>query len=410
MRAFLNGFVALLALCLPVWAFAHASSQAYLDLRPAGDGVQLRAELALRDLDELLDLDADADGLLRWGELRPAAPAIERLLREGLQLRGCAARWQAGPLQLLRRGDGVYAAIEFRVPCAMPAEAPLRYALLATLDPTHRALLRWTPSSGAPARLLLLNPTAPEEPPAMNATPAALLTLAALSPLPAQAAAPSFVWEGVVHLVTGYDHLLFLACLLLPAVLLRRPGGWVPVQRPREALLPVVGVVTAFTLAHSLTLALATLGHLRIPATVVEPLIAASIVLAAIDNLFPLKGDAPRAGAAPARPPRGWSRLGAALRRLRNTPRWAVAFGFGLIHGFGFAGVLGELELPAGELAWALLAFNLGLEAAQLAVVLLAIGLLWALRRWPGYPRWVLQLGSSLAALMGGVWVLQRVG
>jgi len=186
----------------------------------------------------------------------------------------------------------------------------------------------------------------------------------------------------VVHLVSGYDHLLFLLCLLLPAVLARRVGLWQPVAHWRNALLPVAGVVTAFTLAHSITLALAALGHVRISPSVIEPLIALSIVLAAIDNLWPI---------------------------LRNAPRWTVAFGFGLIHGFGFAGVLGELELPAGELAWALLQFNLGLEAAQLAVVALSVGLLWQLRRWQGYPRWVLQVGSGFAALIGGFWVLQRV-
>jgi hypothetical protein len=378
------------ALLLPGMALAHASSQAYLDLRPAEGGVQLRVDVALRDLDELLDLDADADGQLRWGEVRRAAPAIEAALRQGLQLRGCDAAWTAAPLQLETRADGVYAALRFSVPCAMPTQSPLRYRLLGDLDPTHRALLRWTPQLGASAQLALLHPLqppvwdkpTPEPEPLMKAlAPAALMTLA---PAAAQAAtdAPSFAWEGAVHLVTGYDHLLFLLCLLLPAVLARRVGLWQPVAHWRDALLPVAGVVTAFTVAHSITLALAALGHIRISPSVIEPLIAFSIVLAAIDNLWPI---------------------------LRGAPRWAVAFGFGLIHGFGFAGVLGELDLPAGELAWALLQFNLGLEAAQLAVVAIAVALLWQLRRWNGYPRWVLGLGSGTAALVGAFWVVQRV-
>ena len=182
------------------------------------------------------------------------------------------------------------------------------------------------------------------------------------------------------HLITGYDHLLFLLCLLLPALLTRREGQWVPVARPRQALLPVAGIVTAFTLAHSLTLGLAALGHLHLPPSLIEPLIAASIVLAALDN----------------------------LRRFLPGPRWAIALGFGLIHGFGFAGVLGELGLPAGAMAWALLQFNLGLELAQLGVVVVALALLWPLRRWRGFRPWVLGAGSGLAALMGAVWVVQR--
>jgi|GEM_PF-6113570 len=173
---------------MPTLALAHASSQAYLDLRPAGDGVQLRADLALRDLDELLDLDADADGQLRWGEVRRAAPAIEAALRQGLQLRGCDAAWTAEPLRLETRADGVYAALRFQIPCAMPTQSPLRYRLLGELDPTHRALLRWTPQPGASPQLALLHPQQPpawdkpshEPEPIMKAiAPAALLTLAA---------------------------------------------------------------------------------------------------------------------------------------------------------------------------------------------------------------------------------------
>ena len=387
----MRAWLLLASLLAPALALGHASSQAYLDLRPHEAGVQLRVDVALRDLDELLDLDADGDGLLRWGEVRRAAPAIEAALRAGLRLRDCDAPWHAAALQLERRADGVYAAQQFQIPCPMPLDAPLRYRLLAELDPTHRALLRWTPQTGTAARLSLLHPLQPPSwtPPASSEpamkialAPAALMTLAPLAAQASSEASPSFAWEGVRHLVTGYDHLLFLLCLLLPAVLARRVGLWHPVAYFRDALLPVAGVVTAFTIAHSITLALAALGHLRISPALIEPLIAASIVVAAIDNLWPI---------------------------LRNAPRWAVAFGFGLIHGFGFAGVLGELDLPAGELAWALLQFNVGLEAAQLAVVALAVALLWQLRRWQGYPRWVLQLGSGFAALIGSFWLLQRV-
>ncbi|MBH9576618.1 HupE/UreJ family protein [Inhella proteolytica] len=378
-----------LLLALPLSAGAHSSSQAYLDLRASEGGALLRVDLALRDLDATLDLDANADGQLSWGEVQAAQPAIERYALAGLRLQGCAAGFSPKGFGLERRADGVYAALQLQAPCHIGVGAVLRYTLLGELDPTHRALLRLSREQKEP-ELSLLHPLQPSEwlepPPLPTPPPTAAPQPQALEqpphPVP-HAAAPSFWREGMHHLVTGYDHLLFLLCLLLPAVLARRRSapGWKPLRRPGEALGAVLGIVSAFTLAHSLTLALAAYGRVQLLPQWIEPAIALSIVLAALDNLRPfLPG-----------------------------PRWGVALGFGLVHGFGFAGVLAELELPAGALAWALLQFNLGLELAQVGLVLLAMGLLWALRRWAGYPRWVLGLGSTLAAAMGSLWVVQRL-
>ena len=193
----------------------------------------------------------------------------------------------------------------------------------------------------------------------------------------------SFIGEGVHHIVTGYDHLLFLLCLLLPSVLTRLPGPpahWQAVAGWRQALLPVAKTVTLFTLAHSVTLALAASGWVSVSPALVEPAIAATIMLAALDNLRP--------------------------RLLRW--RGAVTFGFGLIHGFGFAGVLAELQLPPSQFGWALLQFNLGLEMGQLALVLLTVPLLFALRLRQAYLPWVLQLGSAGALVMAAVWLVER--
>lgn len=344
-------------LLLPTLAWPHAASQAYLQLQAQGDGSALRVDLPLRDLALALPLDADGDGLLRWGELRAAETAVQAFAQDAIRLHGCGAAWEpAAPLMLESRDDGPYAVLQWRSACA---PAALHYTAFAALDPTHRALLRQG------EQLSLLDPTqAVGEP-----------------------AAPSAFWrEGMWHLITGWDHMLFLLCLLLPAVLRRDGSQWRPVGRWRDAVLPVAGIVSAFTLAHSLTLGVAAAGWLMLPGSLVEPLIAASIVLAAVDNLRPF------------------------LQRLLRLPRWGVAFAFGLVHGFGFAGVLAEMApTQGGGFAWALLQFNLGLEAAQLGVVLLAASLLFALRRWAGYTRWVLGGGSSVAALLGAVWVVQRV-
>jgi hypothetical protein len=197
---------------------------------------------------------------------------------------------------------------------------------------------------------------------------------------PADTATASFIAAGAHHIFTGYDHVLFLICLLLPAVLRRTDGGWRPVERWQDGVLPVAGIVTLFTLAHSVTLGLAALRFVTLPGWFVEPAIAVTIVIAAADNLRPLFG------------------------------RWRgfVTFVFGLIHGFGFAGVLAELELPPAAFGWALFQFNLGIELGQLGIVAVVAPMLLAWRRTDGYRVWVLRSGSWLAIGVALWWLAQR--
>lgn len=349
-------------------AQAHKASDAYLQLAEGPDGIALRVDVALRDLDERLDLDRDGDARLTWAEVRAAWPAIDAEVRAGVQVEGCDLAIADRGLE--RRSDGAYAALRLVSPCRLAQEPVVRYTLLRETDPTHRGILR-VERPGAAPRVSLLDPG---QAVALDAT---VRADAAMSPA-------GFIGEGVHHIVTGYDHVLFLLCLLLPAVMRReaRAGGaaWRPVQTLREAVLPVAGIVTAFTVAHSVTLGLAALGWMRLPGSFIEPAIAVTIVLAAVDNLVPIF----------------------AGRRV------LVTFVFGLIHGFGFAGVLGELDLPAGSFAWALFQFNLGLELGQLAIVMLAAGLLYALRERAAYPRWVIGGGSVAAIAVGTAWFLER--
>ena len=190
----------------------------------------------------------------------------------------------------------------------------------------------------------------------------------------------SYGRQGVWHIWIGFDHILFLLSLLLPAVLRRRDGRWRAVGTFHEAVVEVLKVVTAFTLAHSVTLTLATLGLVALPSRLVESLIAASVVLAALNNVFPL-----------------------VQRRL-----WVVAFAFGLVHGLGFATVLAELGLPRHALIVSLVAFNLGVELGQLAIVALLLPLIFALRETSLYPRLMLRAGSSAIAVLGGLWLVER--
>jgi hydrogenase/urease accessory protein HupE len=176
---------------------------------------------------------------------------------------------------------------------------------------------------------------------------------------------PHFIGQGVLHIFTGYDHVLFILTLMLAVATWRR----------------LAVIVTSFTAAHSLTLIASTLGLVRLPSRVVEPLIALSVLLVAVD----------------------------ALARPQANARAAVTFAFGLLHGFGLSSVLRELGLTSQQLAPALLGFNLGVEIGQLAIVAPLFPLVLWLRKQPTlYPRARVVLCSSVAVL-AVVWIVLRV-
>jgi len=398
----------LLALAAPP-AFAHKASDAYLQLQLAPDSASLRVDVALRDLDVALDLDSDGDGRLSWREARSAWPAMEAYVRANVAVEGCELPRSVQALE--RRIDGVYAALTMQGACHAGASHAVRYTVLREVDPTHRGLLKVMVAGTAP-ELRVLDPRKPAEiheradastgdlagagekgtsgasssvPSAIELAPRPLASGGTTPPTdvmpPSDAQPPAaFLREGIHHIVTGYDHVLFLLCLMLPAVMRRTPRGWQPVERLGQALMPVLGIVTAFTLAHSITLGLAAMKWVSLSPRFIEPAIAVTIVLAAIDNIRPI---------------------------FRGR-RALVTFLFGLIHGFGFAGVLSELNLPASDFAWALLQFNVGIELGQLAIVAVAVALLFGLRSRPRYPAWVIGGGSFAAITVGVLWFIER--
>jgi hypothetical protein len=369
----LLSFILAAGLCLP--ALAHKASDAYLQLKTTETGLSLRLDVALRDLDVALDLDTNGDGQLIWGEIQSAWPGIESYAQARLQVDGCPLQIVAPGQGLERRSDGAYAVLSMVSACRPSAEPVIHYTLMRELDPTHRGIAKIELAGQAPI-LRVLDPALASSP----TSAVAVAPGAYAAPLEAPAAVGSFVGEGIHHILGGYDHVLFLLCLLLPAVMRRTPTGWQAVPKLRDAVLPLVGIVTAFTLAHSITLALASLKLVSISPAIIEPAIAVTIVLAAIDNVRPIF----------------YGRRG------------VVTFLFGLIHGFGFASVLGELNLAASQFAWALLQFNLGLELGQLMIVVLATGLLFLARHQSAYPNWVIRGGSAAAIVVATLWFIER--
>jgi HupE / UreJ protein len=370
---FFERLAALALLSAAFAAQAHKASDAYVQLTGSAQGLTVRVDVALRDLDAVLDIDADGNGQLTWGEVRAAWPSIDAYVSSHVQVAGCALATPTHALE--RRADGVYAALSYASPCVPQAAPPVRYTVFADVDPTHRGIAR----IALPGQADLVRVLDPRQPQALAAaTPGSAVSMASAAPI--IDAPAGFLQEGIHHIVTGYDHVLFLMCLLFPAVMRRTPKGWQPLPTLREALWPVIGIVTAFTVAHSITLALAALKWVSLPGWFIEPAIAATIVLAALNNLWPIFG-------------------GRVAR---------VTFAFGLLHGFGFAGVLGELNLPGLQFAWALLQFNIGLELGQVVIVLVAVSAMFMARRSLGYVPVVIRSGSVAAMALAMLWLVER--
>ena len=354
---------------------AHKPSDSYLRLAVDGAALTGRWDIALRDLDLALGLNADGDGRITWGELRSRHADIAALAQAHLVLRadGQPCSLAVGPQQVDTHTDGAYSVLPLTATCPRaPAVLDIGYSLFADLDPQHRGLLSLA-ANGA-TRAAILGPQAPQQ-------------AFALARVNRWRQFIDYAADGVWHIWIGFDHILFLLSLLLPAVGAwavrgtgRHPLRWEPVPRLGVAVWEVLRIVTAFTLAHSITLSLATLGWVALPSRLVEATIAASVVLAALNNVWP----------------------------FFQGRRWMVAFAFGLVHGFGFASVLADLGLPRDALALALVGFNLGVEAGQLAIVAAFLPLAFALRRSLFYRRVVLWGGSLAIAALAAAWFVER--
>jgi hypothetical protein len=360
---------------------AHKPSDSYLTLtvRSGAAEVSGQWDIALRDLDLALDLDADGDHAINWGELRARERDLFGYALARLRLSDGTADCALAPGELLidDHSDGAYAVLRFSAACAQaPERLGVDYSLLFDLDPSHRGLLRLD-IDGASRSAVLSPPSEAidgRERPEHSRQQFELARTSRLETF------RQFASDGMHHIWIGYDHMLFLISLLLPAVLTRRDGAWQPVASLRSALFGVLAVVTAFTVSHSITLTLAALGMIDLPSRLVESGIALSVLLASLNNVWPVV-----------------TRRG-----------WVLALVFGLVHGFGFASVLGDLGLPRGALALALAGFNVGVEVGQLAVVLAVVPLIYLLRRTRFYRPGVLIGGSSAIALVAGVWFIGR--
>ena len=393
--------------CSP--AQAHKGSDAYLEVQQIETGnaqsaatsrdLKFVLAVAIRDLDLVVPMDGNADGRVTWGEVKAATPQALALFNQQARLDvpagapgACRLDWQNDGLE--RRSDGVYLRATATARCPAGQDLRFQYLLLKDQDSTHRLLV-----AGRIGGKDLLSTLSPQQA-GLLLSPG--VTGAALTAGGAQAksAGASNQWSalrdyfslGVHHLLQGYDHLAFLLALVLPlqlslrrspsATLLREyPDSSDAVYASRATWMALLRTVTAFTVGHSITLILATFGLTQASPLWVEPAIALSIVVTAMFNLRPVK----------------WVRFD------------VLALLFGLVHGYGFAGLLLEAAAPGGLLPWALAGFNLGVEAGQLIAVLgwVLVSQVLVGRSW--YRTVVVRGGSVLLVLLASWWFWQRI-
>jgi hypothetical protein len=368
MNALLKICCMLLLMLLGPLAQAHIASNGFLNLRVDGAQVSGAIELAIRDGELAIGLDHDGNGQVTWGELKSSQTALQNYVLGHLRLSGdrgrCSLRFN--PVQVNERVDGSYLWLPFTADCAVGVKRlSIDYTILNAEDPSHRGLLTLSANGAVQTGVL---------------GGASELRSFELDHPSSRSAFTEYLRAGIWHIWSGIDHLLFLLSLLLPAVLLRRQNRWEAVPMATPAFVHIVKVVTAFTLAHSITLSLAAFDVIRLPSRLTESVIAASIIVAALNNVFPKV----------------------------TTGRWRIAFAFGLLHGFGFASVLAEMGLPSGARLVSLVAFNLGVEAGQLAVVLAIMPLAYLFRSTAFYRRGVMPWGSSAIACLALIWFVQR--
>lgn len=349
-------------------AEAHALSVSYLTMDGEGPGqpvLRVELDLALKDLALTIPLDANRDDIVTWGELVATRETLEDLVMEnvGLSKGGSPCVLASTGLATRRYDDGAYATVQMVARCPPGGSLMLDYRLFFQRDPQHRAVVTFHAGDSTTTRI------------------ASAGGRRVRLDGPARNAFRDFLLDGIHHILIGYDHLAFLLSLLLPAVLARVRGAWIPAPDLRAGLLQLLSIVTAFTAAHSITLTLAAFDVVRPASRWVEAAIAGSVLLAALNNVKPI-----------------------VTRRL-----WLVGFAFGLIHGFGFAGALSELGLPRNARLSSLLGFNLGVEIGQLAVVALVFPLLYLIRRHPWYPNRVMPLASVAMVVLSAWWIFSRL-
>jgi hypothetical protein len=371
---------------LPSAVEAHKPDQSYLFLSIYKDRIEGRYELSLSDLNRAVGINLTNP--LSVEEVNPHHARLQAYIASRSDFAGgnYPIKWGEVRVNNLDPEDGEedYVGFYFTLDniTDIPDDLPVRYELIFDQEPNHTGGLiqehNW--KAGVLDNYTRLSAIF---------TPGETKQTLDLTNGSVWQGFTALVKLGMWHIWIGLDHILFLVALILPSVVRRKPKTvltegkkaweWVPVPAFKPAFFYILKIVTAFTVAHSITLALASLGYVELNSRLVESIIAFSIAVAAFHNIVP----------------------------IFKAKEWVITFIFGLFHGFGFASVLGEKGLSGDFMAYSLLGFNVGVELGQVLIVLAIFPILYLIRKTKFYPHLIFW-GSIFLILMAMHWVIER--
>ena len=360
----LTVFIFMLVVFSPA-CWPHGAKPAVLDLDISETDMSGNWWISALDLHMAIDLDANKDSVITYYEFKQKRKDMLLYMQNNLFLfsgdSGC--QLNVAEPQLSRTETSVFIQMPFQSNCH--TNLSLRYTVLAEIDFNHRLIANI--SSGGKVQTLIMKP---------DESSVKLI----VDEQSRWISVAQFIQQGVIHILEGYDHLLFLLALLVPIVAskLKKRSG---VNGLRELTFPLLKITGAFTVGHSATLILASVFNYSPPMTWVEVIIACSVFIAGLNIVF------------------GFFRESS----------WKIAGTFGLIHGFGFASVLAEIELARANYLVSLLSFNLGVEIGQLMVIVLAMPLLLVLVAKPKLASVTRYSSASFAAIFGLIWMVERL-
>lgn len=351
-------------------ASAHQSAIKYTDVTVEKERAVVRVTIAPSDVTQPLGLDEKATPTLAEAMAPATLDRVTAFVASWIALRTPdGATCEIASPRAALDADGKLIDVTWDVTCAEPIEKlVVDFTRFFALDQRHEAIVS-VHAPGERVEPIVVRSSDP----ILNVTPGETTSIL------------GWIRHGMDHIYGGLDHVAFVLALLL-IVAIQRPGGkgeeW-KLRSPWLAIKQTALIITAFTIAHSVSLIAASLGYISLPSRFVESMIAASIVYTALEDII--------------RPDVRW--------------RYALTFAFGLIHGLGFASMLAEL-LPEEQVVVPLLAFNIGVELGQLSIVVVAIPILWGLARLVGparYRRVVVPVAAVPLALLGIKWLIERV-
>ena len=360
-------WIFLLLLTIVNISSAHNTDYARLALDINNNKINAQLELTVADLEYKLGLDKNFNGKITWGELSENSDRLFKYVRDGLNIqnnnKNCKVSYQG--LKVNKRIQKNYALLEVSVQCPDKIQTlTVNYQLMFDVDTKHKLILSINDADKSVTRILTANRPAID----YSAESTSWGNL-------------DFILSGIEHIWIGYDHILFLLCLLLAAIKAQTSGGKENKNSVSKIMVEVIKLVTAFTIAHSITFLLANFGIVTISPVFTEAVIALTVVMVALNNIF----------------------------NIFDSGLWKVVFALGLVHGLGFANVMSALEISSAQSAISILMFNAGVEIGQLLLILIFVPVLVFLSNYKLYFNYLRPGMSWFISVIGVMWFIERI-